>query len=130
MACSICWRRRVLVRTGTAINRSPPRTDRVEDLLRPVDVQAGVHQRVLGDDRVLALALDLADAVGPGQEDAAVPDLVLVAVERAHRRAGCDVALRGVGAAVARAGERGRVGGDARDDAVRGLRGLLVRVLE
>ena len=76
------------------------------------------------------MPVDLRDAVGVAEDRR--PSLIdeLVAVERAHRRAGDAVALRVVLAAVARAAEAGRGSvGDQRDVAVVGLDLLLV-VLE
>ena len=59
--------------------------------------------------RVLARALDLVDAVGAAEDR--WPSMIeyVVAVERAHRRAGGAVALGVVLAAVARAAEAGRL---------------------
>src|SRR5215207_241955 len=79
--------------------------ERVEDLLGAVDVLAGVGQPVGLHLGLRALALDLADAVGLLEPEAALADRVLVPVERANGWARGAVALLVVGASVARAAE-------------------------
>src|SRR3954451_14945353 len=79
--------------------------NRIEPRLGPVDVHAGERVVPLEDLRRAARALDLGDGVRAAEQDAAVHDRELEAVERAHRRA-CDaVALGVVLAAVAGAAE-------------------------
>src|SRR2546423_2590479 len=79
--------------------------DRVHDLLPAVDVLPRSRELVLVDARVLALTDDLRDAVRRAEDEVAVADLVVVAVEAAHRRAGRAVAFRVGLAAVAPAAE-------------------------
>ena len=80
-----------------------------EPELRAGDVLARVVQRVLLDPRVLALALDVVDAVGAPRIRRPSTIEYVVAVERADGRAGGAVALGVVLAAVARAAEAGRL---------------------
>src|SRR6266478_9072951 len=99
------------------------RVERVEDLLDPVDVLAGADCFVLVDLRLPACAVDLRHRVRAEEDDAAVVDLEVVAVEGAYGRACGAVALRVVLAAVARAAEACRDDRQERDLPVRaGLR--------
>src|SRR5919109_1078290 len=81
------------------------RLEGVEPLLRPVDMLAGSGEGVLGDPRLRALSVHVADAVRPLEKESSVADRVFVAVEGANRRAGRAVALVVVGASVTGAGE-------------------------
>ena len=109
--------------------RSPSvvrRVEGIEPLLGAVDVLARADELVLVDLRLRAAAVDVRDGVRAQQHEPAVLDLEVVAVERAHRRAGGAVALRVVLAAVARAAEAGRNGRAQRDRAVLRLLGLVL----
>src|SRR5262245_4050993 len=99
------------------------RLDRVEDLLPAVDVLTRPGELVLVDRGVLALPGDVRDAERLAEDQVAVDDRELVAVERAHRRAGRAVPLGVVLAAVARTAEASRR--DDRDQ--RHLLSLLTR---
>ena len=87
---------------------SAGRLDRVEPGLDPVNVLTGAGERILVDLRVRSGPVDLGDREGLAEEQAAVVDPELVAVERADRRPRGAVALGVVLAAVARAAEAGR----------------------
>src|SRR2546428_6934008 len=76
------------------------RLEWIEDLLPGRDVLAGPGEAVPVDDRVLARSLDLRDAERLAEDQVAVANRVLVAVERAHGRTGGAVALLVVLAAV------------------------------
>src|SRR5712691_3845021 len=92
------------------------RLQRVEKLLPTVDVLAGTGELVLVDQRVLPLALHMRHAVRRTEDEVAVPDLVVVPVERANRRAGNAIALGVVLPAVAGAAVTARGNGrDQRD---------------
>src|SRR6476659_9449976 len=82
--------------------------DRVQEALDAVDVDAGVRLVVLRDPRARAHALDVRDAERPAEDQVAVDDRELEAVERADGRPGLPVALRVVETAVARAAEARR----------------------
>src|SRR5712691_11802237 len=125
MVCSRRSRRGEGARRGIGSVR---RLDRVEPGFRSRDVLAGTCEAIPLDAGVLALARDLRDAVRLRKDEPPVDDLVLVAVERAHGRAGRPVALLVVLAAVAGAAE---AGGERRDQrhlaaALRVLRLLLL----
>src|SRR5205823_2632262 len=73
----------------------------VEPGLRAVDVLAGAGELVAVDPSLRAAAAHLGDAVGAREDQVAVSDEELVAVERADRRARGAVPLLVVGPAVA-----------------------------
>src|SRR3954464_5227388 len=83
------------------------RVEGIEPLLRAVDVLARADRLVLVDLRLGALSVDVRYRERRQQHEAAVVDLVVVPVERAHRRAGGAVALRVVLTAMARTAEAG-----------------------
>ena len=91
------------------------RLPRIEQALDAVDVLARSGKRVARDLRGGAGSFDVRDAVRPEQHEIAVADLELVAVERAHGRAGGAVSLGVVLTAVAGAAEAGGLGRDDRD---------------
>src|SRR3954453_319578 len=95
------------------------RVDGIEDLLDPVDVLTRADELVLVDLRLRAGPVDLRDRVLAQQNQPALPDVELVAVEGADRRAGGAVPFGVVLAAVARAPEAGGDGRVERDLAVR-----------
>src|SRR4051812_18263463 len=85
--------------------------ERIEDLLDAVEVLARPDLFVLVDLRLRTRALHVGDGVRAQQDEAAVPDLEGVTVERMRRRAGRAIALRVVlpavtGAAEARGDDR------------------------
>src|SRR5207247_3887668 len=84
------------------------RLERIEPRLGTGDVVAGVRKAVAVDLRAAARLVDMRDAVRAEQNEVAVANLVLVAVEPAYRRAGRSVSLLVVRAAVARADESSR----------------------
>src|SRR5205807_9231460 len=84
------------------------RGEGIEPLLGAVDVLARAGQLVLVDLRLAAGADDVRDGVRAEQQQMAVLDLELIAIERTHGRAGGAVALRVVLAAVTRAAEADR----------------------
>src|SRR3954470_16856922 len=97
------------------------RVDGIEELLDPVDVLTGADELVLVDLRLRAGAVDLRDRVLAQQNQPALADIELVAVESADRRACCAVPLGVVLAAVARAPEACRDGRVEDDLTVRRL---------
>src|SRR5690348_7410876 len=88
-----------------AVEPSVRRLNRVEDLLDAVDVLARAGELVGVDLGVFPLTVDVRDAERLAEDEVAVDDRVLVAVERPDRRAGRAVPLRVVLAAVTRAAE-------------------------
>src|SRR3954451_3748844 len=103
------------------------RVDGIEPLLRPVDVLSRADGLVLVDLRLGALPVDVRDRELRQQDEPAVHDRVLVAVERTHRRAGGAIPFVVVLPAVTWAAEAGRDGRRQRDKTIDALLRLVLQ---